>query len=69
MYHIEKRTDLYKSFDEGFEIRNSHTSVKKVFLKIAQNSKRLQNFFEKETPAQMFPCEFCAVFKNNYCIA
>ena len=24
------------------------------------------NFFEKETLAQVFPCEFWEVFKNNY---
>ena len=24
------------------------------------------NFIKKETPAQMFSCEFCEIFKNTY---
>ena len=43
---------------------------KKVFLKISQIS--LENtcvevsFNWKDTPAQMFSCEICEVFKNTY---
>ena len=55
-------------------------SVKKVFLKISQNSQentcvsvpfslKLQaeacNFIKKETLAQVFSCEFCEIFKKN----
>ena len=51
---------------------------KKVFLKILQNSQentcarvsfliKLQaNFIEKETPAQLFSCEFCEIFKKTF---
>ena len=24
------------------------------------------NFIKKETPAQVFSCEFCEIFKNTY---
>ena len=56
-------------------------SVKKVFLEILQNSQentcvrasvliKLQaldlNFIEKETLAQVFPCEFCEISKNTF---
>ena len=65
MHHIEKWSDLYKSFDKDFESRSSHTSVKNVFLKILQNSKRLQNFLKEDTPAQMFPYEFAQFLRTN----
>ena len=46
---------------------------KKVFLEILQNSlatwfnsPEACNFIEKETLAQVFPCEFCEIFKNTY---
>ena len=45
---------------------------KKVFLDILQNSfvawfssPEACNFIEKETLAQVFPCEFCEIFKNT----
>ena len=41
--------------------------VKKMFLKILQNSQ--ENIcvkVEKETLAQMFSCEFCEIFKNTF---
>ena len=56
-------------------------SVKKLFLKISQNSqentcarfsflKKLQadvcNFIKKETLAQVLSCEFCENFKNTF---
>ena len=54
-------------------------SVKKVFLKILQNSQantcargsfliKLQacNFIKKESLAQVFSCEFCEIFKNIF---
>ena len=55
-------------------------SVKKVFLKISQNSQEntcarasfliklqasVSNFIKKETLAQVFSCEFCEVFKKS----
>ena len=41
-------------------------SVKKVFLKISQDSQE-NLFFNKisETPTQMFSCEFCEMFTNS----
>ena len=52
-------------------------SVKKVFLEISQNSQENTcarvsfliaacNFIKKETLAQVFPCEFCKISKNNF---
>ena len=57
-------------------------SVKKVFLKIPQNSQentcarvsyliKLQasscNFIKKETLAQVFSCQFCEISRNTFC--
>ena len=46
-------------------------SVKKVFLKISQNSQEntcatVCNFIKKETLAQVFFCEFYGSFKNIF---
>ena len=56
-------------------------SVKKLFLKILQNSQentcprdsflmtcrsQAYNFTIKETLEQVFPCEFCKIFKNTF---
>ena len=43
-------------------------SVKKVFLKISQNSKENTKAFNviNETLAQVFSCEFCELFKNTF---
>ena len=57
--------------------RSSHwrCSAKKVFLKISQNSQKNTcarvSFFiklpaKKETPGQVFSCEFCKIFKNTF---
>ena len=52
--------------------------MKKVFWKISQNSQENNcvrpatpvpqacNVIKKETPAQVFFCEFCKIFKNNF---
>ena len=43
-------------------------SVKKVFLRISQNSQEntcVSNFMKKETLAQVFFCEFCEISKNT----
>ena len=51
--------------------------VKKVFLKIFQNSQentcaraffliKLQAFIKKETLARLFSCEFWEIFKNTF---
>ena len=56
--------------------------VKKVFLKISQNSQentcagkhlrqslffnKVAGFIKKETLAQVFPCEFYGIFKNTF---
>ena len=44
-------------------------SVKKLFLEILQNSQENTaacSFVKKETLAQVFSCEFCAIFKNTF---
>ena len=56
--------------------RSSHWRCSaKVFLKIAQNSQEntcaRASFFiklpaKKETPGQVFSCEFCKIFKNTF---
>ena len=38
--------------------------VLKVFLQNLQESTRAGVLFKKETPTQMFSCEFCKIFKN-----
>ena len=49
--------------------------VKKLFLKISQNSQESTcarvsflacNFIKKEALTQVFPCEFCEIFKNTF---
>ena len=55
-------------------------SIKKVFLEVSQNSQKntcarvsflikllasAYNFIKKETPAQVFSCEFGEIFKNT----
>ena len=56
-------------------------SVKKVYLKISQNSQKNTfagvsflikfqaeacRFIKKETPALVFSCKFCKIFKNTF---
>ena len=45
-------------------------SSKKVFLKISQYSQKNTcvgvSFYCKETPAQVFSCEYCKIFKNSF---
>ena len=65
----------------GRSIHRRCSVKKKMFLKISQNPQessgasasfliKLQalacNFIEKETQEQMFSCEFCEIFKNNF---
>ena len=53
--------------------------VEKLPFKISQNSQDntcarvsilikslFYNFIKKETPTQVFSCEFCEIFKNNF---
>ena len=45
--------------------------MKKMFLKISQNSQENNsagacNFIEKETPEEGFPCDFCEIYKSIY---
>ena len=50
-------------------------SIKKVFLKISQNSKEntcarvsfLKKSIKKETLAQVFSYKFCEITKNTFC--
>ena len=38
-----------------------------MFLKVSKNSQACKtcNFIKKETPTQVFSCEFCEIFKNT----
>ena len=39
----------------------------KAFSEIPQNSQaETCNFIKKETPVQLFPCEFCEISKNTF---
>ena len=51
------------------EVENSCSKVfcKKRVLKNLQNWLRACNFIKKDTPAQVFLCEFCEIFKNGLC--
>ena len=80
------RDKKYKKFIEINLKRNTEavtgrSSVKKLLLKMLQNSKenicagvsyliQLQTWgsIQKETPAQVFYCEFCEFFKNTYLV-
>ena len=68
-------------FEYIFKSIHRRCSIRKVFLKILQNSQentctrvlfliKLQaeacNFIKKETLAQVFSCEFCEIFKNTF---
>ena len=72
----------FKDFDlVSPEAVAQRCSIKKVFLEFSQNSQentcarvpfliKLQvsscNFIKKETPGQVFSCEFCEIFKNTF---
>ena len=52
---------------QKLEAVDQRCSVKKVFLEISQNSqKNTCIFFNKETLAQVFSCEFCEISKNTF---
>ena len=56
---------------KNIHYRSSHQrcSVKKMFLKISQNSPENTcacNFITKETLAQVFFCKFCEISKNTF---
>ena len=68
-------------FPEGTEAAVRWGSIKKIFLKISQNSQenkfiwfffliKLQacrlHFIKRETPIQVFSCEVCETFKKTY---
>ena len=76
-----KSSGRYTFFMNSTEAVAQRCSVKKLFLEISQNSYqntcvrisfliKLQastcNFIKKESLAQVFPCEFCEIFKNTY---
>ena len=65
---------LWKLFDLK-EFRSSHQrgSVNKAVLKIFRNSQKVTvseacNFIKKETPIQVFSCEFCEILKKTFFI-
>ena len=75
-----KSNGRYIFFLKSTEAVAQRCSVKKLFIEISQNSYqntcvrvsffvKLQasicNFIKKETLAQVFPCEFCKIFKNT----
>ena len=71
---------LFFSKVAGRKSSHRRCSVKKMFLNILQNSQektcarvsfliKLQascNFIKKETPTQVFSCEFCEISKNTF---
>ena len=61
---------IANAFNKYFSpIRNSYQrcSIKKVFLKISQNTCARVSFLIKlQTLAQVFFCEFCEIFKNTF---
>ena len=76
-----KSNGRYIFFMNSTEAVAQRCSLKKLLLEISQNSYentrvivsfliKLQastcNFIKKETLAQVFPCEFCKIFKNAY---
>ena len=65
-----KTIKIYISLDWFTEAVAQRCSVKKVFLEILQNSQESTcakvSFIEKETLAQGFSCEFCAISKNTF---
>ena len=76
-----KSNRRYIFFLKSTEAVAQRCSVKNLFIEIFQNSYqntcvrvsffiKLQasmcNFIKKETLAQVFPCEFCKIFKNTY---
>ena len=72
---------VFNVFNVNYRSSHQRCTVKKVLLKISQNSQentcarvsfliKLQaeacNFIKKETLAQVFSCEFCEIFKNTF---
>ena len=46
---------------EHSEVAVRRCAAKKMLLKISENLQASCNFLRKETPAQLFRCEFCAI--------
>ena len=78
--YFQKSTGLIENVDM-LEAVVQRCSVKKVFLKISQNSQentcarvscsincrpQAYNFVKKETLGQVFSCEFCEISKNTF---
>ena len=72
-----KKVIVYLALSEtNSEVAVRRCSAKKVVLKISQNSQEntcvgvclTWNFTKKETPTQLFYCEFCEIFKNTFFI-
>ena len=53
---------------ENFQRWPRKYPAKKLPLKISKNLQVSCNFLRKETLAQVFPCEFCKIFKSNFFI-
>ena len=51
---------------EHSEVAVRRCPAKKLPLKISENSQVSCNFLRKETPAQVFPCEFYEIFKGDF---
>ena len=55
----------FKNYYQESKAVAGRCSLKKVFPKILQNSQENTCvLFKKETPTQVFSCEFCEVFNN-----
>ena len=60
MSHTAKNRSSHRIYSEKFrKIHKKKTCARVTGL-------RTVNFIEKETLAQVFPCEFCKISKNNF---
>ena len=67
--HLKHYLQKQWSFLDVFITVARSCPVKKVFLKISQNSQentQACNFIKKETEAQVFSCEFSKIFNNTF---
>ena len=77
--HTQRKRERERETERDHCIDSSHRrcSIKKLFLKILLNFEktfvgvsfkvaRLDPNFIKNTSTQMFSCEYCEIFKNNY---
>ena len=59
-YHLKK--DALKNFAK---LTGNHLLSESLFNEVVGQT---FNFYKKDTPTQVFPCEFCDIFKNTFFI-